>query len=135
MNQFFAHTKRTALCALLTAAALSGCTNPTRGFDTTTNDGLYTVHWNTTNGQDIVVDDYFIVRARVTPEPRNVAIDAGMPDHRHGMLHQPSMQHLSHDTWLAKDMLFHMPGLWRVQFDITDDQGVVHRAQSAIVLE
>jgi len=120
---------------LLTLLPLAACQNHTSGFDTTSNDDIYTVHWNTATGRDMVVDEYFTIRANVNPKPRSVSINAGMPEHRHGMLHEPSTQRLSHDTWLAKDMLFHMPGLWRVQFDITDANGTVHRAESDVVLE
>lgn len=120
---------------LLAVLPLAGCQNPTRGFDTRTNDDVYAVHWNTATGREILVDEYFTIHASIDPEPRSVSIDAGMPEHRHGMLHEPSTRRLSHDTWLASDMLFHMPGRWRVQFDITDADGTVHRAESDIVLE
>ena len=120
---------------LLALLPLAACQHPTRGFDTTSNDDVYTVHWNTATGSEMVVDEYFTIRATVDPKPRHVSINAGMPEHRHGMLHEPSTEQLSHTTWLAKDMLFHMPGLWRVQFDITDANGTVHRAESDVVLE
>ena len=114
---------------------LVACNAPQRDHRTTSNDGLYTVTWSTSTGQNIMIDEYFIVRARIDPVPTRVQIDAGMPEHRHGMLHKAQTRRLSHDTWLGSDMLFHMPGLWRLTFDLTDASGTVHRAESDIVLE
>ncbi|MCH2136634.1 MAG: hypothetical protein MK101_08630 [Phycisphaerales bacterium] len=113
----------------------AACTTSLRGHKASTHDESFTVYWDTASQQDIVVDEYFVVRARVEPAPKTVDIDATMPDHRHGMLHKSDVRQLSHDTWLASDMLFHMPGLWRVHFNITDEEGVVHRAESDVILE
>lgn len=120
---------------ILLLTLLAACQSPPQGHETKTHDGLYTIWWNTASGMDIEVDEYFVLRARVEPVPRTVTIDATMPEHRHGMLHEPAVRRSSNDTWLASDMLFHMPGLWRLHFDITDAEGTVHRAESDVVLE
>lgn len=122
---------RTPLLAVL---LLQACSTTPTGHTAVTHDGAYTVHWTTTVNP-IELDDYFVITATVHPVPEALVIDAVMPTHRHGMLNDTTMRRIDVDTWTATDMLFHMPGLWRVRFDLTDADGTVHRAETDVELE
>ena len=123
------------IAAGLATISLAACSTPPSGHTTTTHDGAYLVRWNTTGGHAIELDEYFAIRAKVSPQAERVRIDALMPSHRHGMVNDATMQHEADGHWVAADMLFHMPGHWRVRFDITDDNGTVHRAEADVELE
>jgi hypothetical protein len=58
-------------------------------------------------------------------------VDAGMPAHRHGMNYQPSVQRLGEGRYRVSGLLFHMPGLWQLTFDISSG-GRSHRFQQDI---
>ncbi|TXG79722.1 MAG: hypothetical protein E6R11_02260 [Rhodocyclaceae bacterium] len=47
-------------------------------------------------------------------------VDADMPEHRHGMNYRPSVHRLASGRYRVEGLLFHMPGLWRLRFDIVD---------------
>ena len=47
-----------------------------------------------------------------------VKLDAHMPEHRHGMNYQPSLQPLGGGRYRAEGWLFHMPGRWEFVFDL-----------------
>jgi hypothetical protein len=113
---------------------LSACTTTPSGIRAVTHDETFTVHW-TTDVSSILLDEYFVIEVVVQPAPEAVVIDAVMPSHRHGMLNDASMERLGPTTWTASDMLFHMPGHWRVRFDMTDAHGIVHRAETDVILE
>ena len=119
---------------LFAVLLLEACSTTPAGHTAATHDGAYTVHW-TTSADPIELDDYFVITATVHPIPEEMVIDAVMPTHRHGMLNNTTMQRIDTDTWTATDMLFHMPGLWRVRFDLTDAAGTVHRAETDVELE
>jgi len=122
---------RTPLLAVL---LLPACSTIPTGHTAVTHDSAYTVHW-TTKIDPIELDEYFVITATVHPVPDALVIDAVMPTHRHGMLNDATMQRIDTNTWAASDMLFHMPGLWRVRFDLTDSDGTVHRAETDVILE
>ncbi|MCU0970178.1 MAG: hypothetical protein MUF03_15455 [Rubrivivax sp.] len=48
------------------------------------------------------------------------AVDAVMPEHRHGMNYRPSLQALGDGRWRAEGLLLHMPGRWELRFDVAD---------------
>lgn len=50
-----------------------------------------------------------------------VKVDALMPAHRHGMNYRSTTGPAGEGRFLAQGLLFHMPGQWRLVFDI--DQG------------
>jgi hypothetical protein len=68
-----------------------------------------------------------------TPTPVELRVDARMPEHYHGMNTTPRVtrdgprQHVT-------GMLFHMPGKWELNFDITRN-GATERAKVVIDLE
>jgi cytochrome c peroxidase len=47
-----------------------------------------------------------------------VRVDADMPAHRHGMNYRASVSPLGAGVYRAHGLMFHMPGRWRVIFDI-----------------
>lgn len=51
----------------------------------------------------------------------SVKVDALMPAHRHGMNYRSTTAPAGPGRYLAQGLLFHMPGQWRLVFDV--DQG------------
>ena len=47
-----------------------------------------------------------------------VAVDADMPAHRHGMNYRTRVEALPGGVYRAHGLMFHMPGVWRVIFDV-----------------
>jgi len=45
-----------------------------------------------------------------------IAVDAWMPEHRHGMNYRPSVTALGGGRFRAEGLLFHMPGRWEFVF-------------------
>jgi hypothetical protein len=44
-----------------------------------------------------------------------------MPEHRHGMNYRPTLASRGDGRYLAEGLLFHMPGRWRLLFDLERD--------------
>ena len=61
-------------------------------------------------------------------EPLEVSFDATMPHHRHGMNIVPEISPDGTARWIARGMLFHMPGRWQLYVDLVDD-GRLERSQ------
>ena len=47
-----------------------------------------------------------------------VAVDAQMPEHRHGMNYRPSIVAGENGRYRAEGLVFHMPGRWELTFDV-----------------
>jgi hypothetical protein len=47
-----------------------------------------------------------------------VAIDAQMPEHRHGMNYRPTIVSLGNGRYRVDGMVFHMPGRWELAIDV-----------------
>lgn len=47
--------------------------------------------------------------------PTRLTIDATMPAHKHGMNYQPSTVQIDSHRHEVKNLLFHMPGMWRLE--------------------
>ena len=45
-------------------------------------------------------------------------VDADMPEHRHGMNYRPTLAERGAGRYVAEGLLFHMPGHWRLMFDV-----------------
>lgn len=55
----------------------------------------------------------------VTPRSgATIAVDADMPAHRHGMNYRTRVEALPDGAYRAHGLMFHMPGTWRVIFDV-----------------
>lgn len=51
-------------------------------------------------------------------------VDADMPAHRHGMNYRVDLTPLAPNQWRASGLMFHMPGRWRLQFDVSSSLGI-----------
>jgi len=47
-----------------------------------------------------------------------VAVDAQMPEHRHGMNYRPRIAPSGDGRFRAEGLVFHMPGRWELSFDV-----------------
>ena len=68
--------------------------------------------------------------------PRLLRLDADMPAHRHGMNYRPGVTPLGGGRYRAEGLLFHMPGSWRLRFDLDGGTGAAPRQLSkALAIE
>jgi hypothetical protein len=87
----------------------------------------------------IEIGRHFAVEAVVCPAPpagaaTGLMVDARMPEHRHGMNYRPHVVRKSEGVYVAEGLLFHMPGLWQLVFDV-DRGGRTERLMTDIELE
>lgn len=132
-----------AILALCCLSSIGGCYNsgmktlvaPPVARTLASNDGQYTFYWvprpdpiplNRFFAMDVQVMD--IAGNLITPEQASLTVDAGMPQHGHGMNHVPRIM-TTKDGWTAEGLLMHMPGDWQIYFDLEID-GVSHRGQT-----
>lgn len=47
-----------------------------------------------------------------------VAVDATMPDHKHGMNYRPTILSTGEGRYRVEGMVFHMPGRWEINIDV-----------------
>jgi len=66
-------------------------------------------------------------------QARLQAVDATMPEHRHGMNYQPSVLPLGGGRWRVQGLLWHMAGRWELRFDV-DHAGAVQVLRQSMVL-
>jgi hypothetical protein len=68
------------------------------------------------------VGRHFALDVVVCPAPESApAVDAEMPAHRHGMNYRAQVERVgpaAAGRFRARGMMFHMPGHWRVLFDV-----------------
>ena len=62
--------------------------------------------------------DFVVCTAAVVRADAAIQVDADMPAHRHGMNYRATVATLSPGVYRARGLLFHMPGRWRVTFDL-----------------
>lgn len=106
----------------------------------TTEDGRFQVTWWQTPPRPIEANSYFELFVEIEDlkgdeTPYDFRFDATMPAHRHGMNIVASPSRFKHDSWIVRDLLLHMPGEWVMTFDVTDQDGVLHRASERIMLD
>ena len=51
-----------------------------------------------------------------------VAVEATMPDHKHGMNYRPTIVSAGDGRFRAEGMVFHMPGRWELAIDVRDGE-------------
>jgi hypothetical protein len=67
----------------------------------------------------IPVGKHFSLNLEVCgPAPVLVKMDADMPAHKHGMNYKPAISPLGPGMYRVDGLMFHMPGQWRVTFDV-----------------
>ena len=47
-----------------------------------------------------------------------VAVDATMPDHKHGMNYRPTIVSMGDGRYRVEGLVFHMPGRWELSIDV-----------------
>jgi len=91
----------------------------------------------------IEVNELFDVRARVLaqdggapPAELELVVDAAMPQHQHGMVRRVLMHREGElpTDFRAEGLQFHMPGDWRLYFDVTH-AGLTERAECIVTLD
>jgi hypothetical protein len=66
--------------------------------------------------------DFSICAKEGRPAPSAVKVDAWMPAHRHGMNYRAEVSALGGGKFRAVGLMFHMPGLWQLLFDIDGER-------------
>ena len=105
------------------------------------NDGSFSVYW-VPRPDPIPLNQFFSIQVQIldiagneiTPDDATLDVDAGMPQHGHGMNHVPRVVPQADGTWVAEGLLMHMPGDWQLYFDLKRD-GVSRRAQAPLVID
>lgn len=90
----------------------------------------------------IPVNDFFELRIElvdgsgrpIMPGQVSLAVDAVMPTHHHGMMHEPTLT-IDGNGWHVQDMLLHMPGLWVLSVDAEHPDGSRTRMQRNLEIE
>ncbi|MGI9013816.1 MAG: hypothetical protein ACR2GY_06150 [Phycisphaerales bacterium] len=104
-----------------------------------TADGAWVIAWRSLPAA-IPLNETFMLEVNVESttdvDARDVelAVDARMPHHRHGMLTQPELQRIGTSTWMVHGMQCHMPGRWELSFDISH-AGITERATVVLMLD
>jgi hypothetical protein len=130
--------RRAIVVALLagagpSAAAAQACDAP----GTRLESDRYVVVYRTRPAK-LAVGQHFAIDALVCAKGENAApaglrIDAMMPEHRHGMNYRATVAGKGGGRYVAEGLLFHMPGRWRLLFDV-EARGTSERLASDIVL-
>lgn len=66
--------------------------------------------------------------------PGQLAVDAHMPEHRHGMNYRPTVKSGGAGRFQAEGFMFHMPGRWEYLFDVGDG-GKAERLTDSVTLQ
>jgi hypothetical protein len=112
------------LIALLTASLpAAACDPPSLGEQQRFVDSPnYRIAWRM-RPDPIAVSEPFALEISICANPGaqpidGIAVDALMPEHRHGMNYRPSVIDGPDGRFVVEGMLFHMPGTWRLIFDV-----------------
>lgn len=109
-----------------------------------THAGSWLVRWKASIDPIVVgaSGETFSVDAWVSPaeDPSLLAdgialdVDAGMPQHGHGMSRLARVTQLADGRWRAEGLRFHMIGAWELVFDVTKG-AKTERARAEVVVE
>jgi hypothetical protein len=75
------------------------------------------------------VGQHFSVEFAVCPTPESVRIDAGMPEHKHGMNYRPTVTATGEGRYRAEGLMLHMAGKWELVFEVRSKDSVERLAQ------
>lgn len=109
---------------MLAVAAAEACEPPDAGAPGGRAEGAGIVLVFQTSPPVVEVGRHFTVDVRVcaeAPPATLTRLDADMPEHRHGMNYRPTLASRGDGRYLAEGLLFHMPGRWRLLFDLERD--------------
>lgn len=128
--------------ALTTLALAALCAFPARPGTTrsiASNAGAYVVEY-ACEPEPIPLNEPFSIELRVraadgsVPDGLELAFDARMPEHRHGMRVVPEVRELGEGRFRVEGARLHMPGAWELHFDLTRG-AITERAQARVELE
>lgn len=136
------------LAALILAALLAACgdggggATPARPatIEKTTADGRVVVRISP-GATRFPVNEHFtlsvVVVSADTGRPLDilVAIDADMPEHKHGMNVKPVLEKTGPGAYAAKGMLLHMLGKWEIETTLLTPSGATERLLFPLMLE
>ena len=114
------------LAAFATAAAIAPLAGlacePPAGFPLRADSQSYALFFRT-DPKTIDVGNFFSVEAVACAKaggaaPAALNVDAQMPAHRHGMNSRASVEQTAPGRFLARGLMFHMPGVWQFVFDV-----------------
>jgi hypothetical protein len=96
-------------------------------------DGAVQLRWRTEPAA-ITVGQPFVLWLTVCPAgARLTAVDATMPEHRHGMNYRPTIQPLDGGRWRADGLIWHMSGRWELALDV-QHEGATRRLRQSVTL-
>lgn len=101
--------------------AVQAC-EPPAGFALRADSARYAVFFRA-DPPAIGVGNYFSVEAVACAKtggaaPDGLKVDAQMPAHRHGMNSRATVERAAPGRFLARGLMFHMPGVWQFVFDV-----------------
>jgi hypothetical protein len=103
--------------------------------------GSYALRWRSTPemlplAQNFALDVWVFAASAPDVPLTDVTldVDAGMPQHGHGLARRPRIARVGPGHWRAEGLRFHMPGRWELFFDVTRGARL-ERAQTSVVLE
>ena len=125
-------------CLTFGAGAAGACGEALQGATRTIEGKGYLVVFKTVP-DPIAVGEHFALDFAVCPRakgeaPRSVRVDAGMPEHRHGMNYRPVVTARAADAYRADGLMFHMPGRWDLVFDVVGG-GATERLTGSMRIE
>lgn len=88
--------------------------------------------WPVPVGRPFALDIVICAPPGAAP-PRLLRLDADMPAHRHGMNYRPGVTPLGDGRYRAEGLLFHMPGDWRLRFELDAGAGAAPRQLSKVL--
>ncbi len=121
------------------SGAATACTPAFKGA-TAVQSPRYTVAWRT-QPAGIAVGQHFAVDFVVCPKagaaaPKELRIDAQMPEHGHGMNYKAVVTPVKSEgdgRYRADGLMFHMPGRWELMFELRGD--AIDRLVAEVILK
>jgi hypothetical protein len=74
--------------------------------------------WRTEPAAVVAGEPFVLIIKTCPPQARLLAVDATMPEHRHGMNYAPSLKALGDGRWRAEGLLWHMSGRWELRLEV-----------------
>lgn len=83
--------------------------------------------------QDMKLAQPFSVKIKVCDDVDVIEldVDAIMPAHQHGLNYTPTVVDVGDGVFRVDGMVFHMPGIWEIRVDLTQETGVTHYRRTA----
>lgn len=117
----------------LTVAAVHAACPPTPADGAVLAEGPVRLAWRA-DPAPVVQGQPFALQLSVCPvQAVLTAVDATMPEHRHGMNYRPGLQPLGDGRWRAEGLLWHMSGRWELRFDMRHE-GRAYTLRQGVVL-